>query len=341
MPKILISASLVVASIVASSPEAAQSVSYDLCTPGDNLFADSCIGTLASTALGVKNDAFGFFLGRQPTYTETDVLSGIGDRRLREYGASDWTRISEVWGTQGAALSTNLSYPVPLGGDPLLAEGNARALLSTGSLGVATRNHGLSHSPSNVYSLVATSYAWIAEVITVVAPSTADSVSVRISLNVTGSILESGPSLGSFAYASAQLGVSNMLGGSPSGGQSDFAEFNFEGSVLDTLTVVATAVRPAGIPMGTPFSADFRIAGRLNTGVVNTQYPYAIDFGRTATFGVEIPAGATWSSHSGLFLTQPVPEPGMTSLLALGLVILVTIGRRRLKMMASGSVEKR
>jgi hypothetical protein len=104
------------------------------------------------------------------------------------------------------------------------------------------------------------------------------------------------------------------------------------------LTVVATADRHYGVPVGTQFTAEFRIAGRLGTGTVNAQYPYAVDFGRTATFGVEIPSGATWSSYSGVFLTQPVPEPGSMVLLVAGLMILVWRGRRRLKAMASGSI---
>lgn len=321
---------LLLSGVLMVVPTAASAVTYGLCAPDDNFFASSCVGTLASNAMLVRNDLLGFFLGRRPTYTEDSVLSGVGDTRLRAYGAPDWNRISEVWATQGVGLTTQLSYPALAGRDPLLAEATAKALLSTASIDVSTRNHGTGHAPTNGYATQATSYARLAEVITVTSSPFASSVSARFTMQVTGSIDEVGPAMGSFAYASARLHVSTMARGSASGGVTDLADFLDEGAASDLLSAVATATRPSDIPLGTPFTADFRLAGQLTTGVVNSQYAYAIDFGRTATFGIDVPPDASWSSHSGVFLSQPIPEPSSSALLAVGVTLLGSVhGLRR------------
>lgn len=310
----------------ASGP--ARAASPALCTPADNLLAAACVGTLASTSMVVHNDLFGFFLGRRPTYTETEALTGPGDRRLRASGSPDWNRISEVWATQGAALETHLAYPAPAGGTPLLAEATAGAQLGSGRIGVSTRNIGLAHRPANGYALHASAFGQLAEVISVTAPAAADSVTVRARMTVSGSVLEDGPSLGAFAYASARLGIARLHNGSPSDGQFDVLDIVTEGPALGTIVVVATALRPADVPLDLPFTTDFRIAGRLQTGVVNMQYPYSLDFGHTAAFDIEVPPDVTWSSSSGVFLAQAVPEPGSVPMLVLGALGVVLVSRR-------------
>jgi hypothetical protein len=48
----------------------------------------------------------------------------------------------------------------------------------------------------------------------------------------------------------------------------------------------------------------------------------------TAFFELLLPAGATFTSGSGVFLTQPIPEPGTAALMLLGAGILAARGRR-------------
>jgi hypothetical protein len=59
---------------------------------------------------------------------------------------------------------------------------------------------------------------------------------------------------------------------------------------------------------------------------VESQGAASVNFGQTASFGLELPAGVSFSSESQVFLTQavplPVPEPGSLALLVSGLALL-------------------
>lgn len=53
------------------------------------------------------------------------------------------------------------------------------------------------------------------------------------------------------------------------------------------------------------------------------------DFGHTARFSWELPAGVNVVSSSGQFLATPVPEPGAWALMAAGLAAVAGVVRRR------------
>jgi hypothetical protein len=55
----------------------------------------------------------------------------------------------------------------------------------------------------------------------------------------------------------------------------------------------------------------------------------SVDYSHTAVFGLTVPANFTYTSDSGVFLTQAAPEPGTVVLLALGLAGTLTLRRRR------------
>jgi hypothetical protein len=311
-----------------ASMSSACAQSYTRCD-FDNQFSALCVGTLVSTSFQIENDPFGFFLGRRPTYTEASALTGDGGREISLGSSPAWVRQSVVWATQGSAVATDLSYPAPLGGDPLLAQATAGALLSRGSLGVSSSNLGLVHSPSNGYNTRSQARARLGDVISVTVPAFSSGVTITLGMGVSGYVSETGPAVWPAPYATAELTLFASVEDRSIDGSfaADSSSFFARGSSFERLQIVSTIGRPGWVPANLPLTVDFFFTGTLLTGFANFQYPYDIDFGRTAYFDLEVPDGASWSSYSGVFLSQPVPEPAAIYMALLGLLVVVSFSR--------------
>ncbi len=84
------------------------------------------------------------------------------------------------------------------------------------------------------------------------------------------------------------------------------------------------------MPTGPDVSLTLYIQAKLSVEVSNGA---VADYSHTARFGWEVPAGVTYTSHSGEFMADhplpaPVPEPTPLSLLSLGLAALRMVTRR-------------
>jgi hypothetical protein len=92
------------------------------------------------------------------------------------------------------------------------------------------------------------------------------------------------------------------------------------GSISDTFTVNLNVTSGVGSPIQAGFDG----------GVINNGFA---DFSNTASLFLVVPPGVTFTSQSGVFLTQappaPVPEPHSILMLVTGLTALGMMVRRK------------
>lgn len=75
------------------------------------------------------------------------------------------------------------------------------------------------------------------------------------------------------------------------------------------------------VPVGVPLYVSLSLSGGSGD----------FDFAHTASFGIQLPVGATFSSASGVFLSA-VPEPSPFHLILLGVAALALRGRRQFQL---------
>jgi hypothetical protein len=98
-------------------------------------------------------------------------------------------------------------------------------------------------------------------------------------------------------------------------------------------TIARTLVLDYAVTPGAPtfdFIAD--LAARIDVAQLGVGRPVggaSMDLSRTARLSVVLPAGVTMTSSSGVFLTQPIPEPGTWAMLLAGLGVMGVAVRRR------------
>jgi hypothetical protein len=197
--------------------------------------------------------------------------------------------------------------------------------MSTGQLRVSAQ------SALGSSQIFANARANLFETITVNGPISAPVVGL-LSFTVDGSILQGDPPP---AGAGGNGGVSSAaLTAAVLGGQSSSAEQFF---VSDTCSTFSGTPCLVGSSFSQTLTAPFTITNSSRQVTIQASLQARafngtlVDFSNTGTLGLSLPAGLTFTSGTGLFLTSPVPEPSTTLLLALGLTVLVfsASGRRR------------
>lgn len=98
-------------------------------------------------------------------------------------------------------------------------------------------------------------------------------------------------------------------------------------------TIARTLVLDYDVARSAPtFDLTSNLAARIDVaqlGLGNPVGSASMDLGHTAYLKVVLPAGVTMASSSGVFLTQPIPEPETWAMLLAGLGVLGVASRRR------------
>jgi len=181
---------------------------------------------------------------------------------------------------------------------------------------------------------------YLRDTITVVGPWSSSSITALLSMDVTGTV--TGTPLGQFQGSSlwssnaGGVGTSLAFFGDGSGGysltQNDFALGSV--SIYGTTTVHSSALNAVSYRLEIPVvltssSASFYFQSLLRA------YPYGapatVDFGHTGQMSLALPEGYSFTSASGVFLSEApaVPLPAAAWLFASGILALGQLGRRR------------
>lgn len=196
----------------------------------------------------------------------------------------------------------------------------AAAALGTGGLKVVAGTSALPPDPQTSVLNAQAATALLRDQITVVFPKLTDSLEITLTMAVTGMITPSPLDAG--GGVQAQFSANAAYGQSAGAGR----QWSAPGTVSDTLT--DTLLLVGEVDLGDHWQASFDLQAMLFTA--NVSPGSRVDFGNSAYLDLQLPASASFTSASGLFLATPVPEPAAVGLMALGLAVVLwrSAGRR-------------
>ena len=264
-------------------------------------FGLSMIATAALSFAG-SMPAHAIALANPVTYVENALMQAPVNTysfgALAAASGSPCTSDSLCQGTGGGPNQTSAS----IGGSSLnIGSAQAQADLASGTLGAKVNTVGGTSEPS----AVAGALFW--DTLTFSGVTGSDSQG-QINLTVNGTFTNVG-----YGYAGLAVGAPLSLS-SPN-----------SWTTLDSLKSSTTLTLPFTLANATPIE--------IGAGVLAAAYgssnPAIADLYDPPTVSLTLPAGVTYTSASGAFLTAPVPEPTDAALLVAGLMLLGLRLRKR------------
>jgi hypothetical protein len=270
------------------------------------------VGCVLSFALALASEALAWTVG-------VDASGQYIDPQINSYVYSD----GRSSGLPGDPTNLSASVREPYC-DPILApcfyrwiiESDAAADLAAGRLGV--RASAFLGSPDEFVQ--AQGFATLSDTLTFHLPPNMSSASITLSMDVHATASVPGPLWLYVVHGSSFLDF---------GGMADAVLWQDEpfGSGGFSRTLSVTAIVQDGIPV------DW--SAMMNADVTVSPYApgfqggwFTFDGSHTATLSVVVPAGVTWESDSGVFLTQ-MPEPSALELMLAGVPGVFAAARLR------------
>ena len=238
-----------------------------------------------------------------------------GDFAAADAAGNHW-RSMETYGDQWARSGTSGSY-----------RGGAASAMASGRLDTGALKIEIDSSKSTEVAGRGSAGAVLVETLVFRRSGASSSSPARVSfsLDVSGRIHDSGyespsPGVGAFLNVGYKL---HSNGGSYSG-VSDSVLFSGSGEYQDFLLAEFEMYEYAEVLLQVSLQSPIFQLGVASGGS-------SIDFGHSAYIAVATSPDVSWTSGSGVFLTEAarVPEPATTALLALPLSLLALRARRR------------